>query len=142
MQFLGVWEWCRGNVFFLYQAVKRVRLWAVLREYIFYNVELRFVKWVMFLERNCIVKWVIYFASFFFWLWCFLLVNLKSKDKIQIWSFESFTFWSKFHFFGSVLRRFSQCNFKFFVVNQPWWPTFLLSPRTMKSLPTVLVINT
>ena len=26
--------------------------------------ELRFVKWVRFFERNCIVKWVIFFASF------------------------------------------------------------------------------
>ena len=31
-------------------------------------------------ERNCIVKWVIFFASFC-WLWDFLLENLKLKKK-------------------------------------------------------------
>ena len=38
--------------------------------------ELRFIKWVRFFERNCIVKWVIFFGSFC-WLWDFLLNNLK-----------------------------------------------------------------
>ena len=44
-------------------------------------------------------------------------------------------------FLGTVLRRFSQCLFfQFFVVGQPWWSTFLISPLhpTMKKLPTVL----
>ena len=39
---------------------------------------LRFIKRVMFFEWNCIVKWVIFFASFC-WLWDFLLKNLKLK---------------------------------------------------------------
>ena len=41
--------------------------------------ELRSVKWVRFFERNCVVKWVIFFASFC-WLWEFLLDNLKMKQ--------------------------------------------------------------
>ena len=42
--------------------------------------ELRFVKWVRFFEQNCIVKCVIFFASFC-WLWDFLMENLKLKKK-------------------------------------------------------------
>ena len=42
--------------------------------------ELRFIKWVRFFERNCIVKWVIFFGSFC-WLWDFLLKNLKLKKN-------------------------------------------------------------
>ena len=44
--------------------------------------ELRFIKWVRFFERNCIVKWVIFFASFC-WLWDFLLENLKLKRNSE-----------------------------------------------------------
>ena len=49
--------------------------------------ELRFVKWVRLLERNCIIKWVICFASFC-WLWDFLPENLKLLDKLQTWGFQ------------------------------------------------------
>ena len=38
----------------------------------------KFVKWV-----NCIVKWIIFSTSF-------LPENLRVKDKLHIWSFESF----------------------------------------------------
>ena len=41
--------------------------------------ELRFVKWVRFFERNCIVKWEIFFASFC-WPWDF--VGFESFQKI------------------------------------------------------------
>ena len=41
---------------------------------------MRFIKWVRFFERNCIVKWVIFLGSFC-WLWDFLLKNLKLKKK-------------------------------------------------------------
>ena len=76
--------------------------------------ELRFLKWVRFFERNCIVKWVIFLASFC-WFWGFLLENQENKKKLwycplkrvdeyiflktkkyfqkrefQIWDFESF----------------------------------------------------
>ena len=38
---------------------------TVLREYIFIMLsELRFVEWIKFFERNCIVQLVIFFASF------------------------------------------------------------------------------
>ena len=40
--------------------------------------ELRFAKWVRYFEQNCIVKCVIFFASFC-QLWNFLLENLKLK---------------------------------------------------------------
>ena len=55
---------------------KSERLLAVLREDIIFNV-----KWVevrKIVEWNCIVKCVIFFASFC-WLWDFLLENLKLK---------------------------------------------------------------
>ena len=118
--------------------------------------EPRFVKWVMFFERNCIVKWAIFFASFC-WLWDFLLQNLKSKRNYKdfhwyIWTnatkynifkkrnnifnerIPSMTHWIihilvQISFLGTALGCFSQCFFfKFFVVGQPWWPKFLLSP--------------
>ena len=34
--------------------------------------------------------------------------------------------------FGTVLKHFSQCNFKFFVVCQPWWPKFFSVPPDPK----------
>ena len=67
--------------------------------------ELRFVKWVKIFQRNFIKKWVTFFASFC-WLWDFLPENLKLIDKLQIWGSEPFIFWSKFHFYGTVLRAF------------------------------------
>ena len=99
--------------------------------------EFRFVKWVRFFEQNCIVKWVIFFASFC-QLWNFLLDSLKlkislimftgncgrisqicmlemifSKKEFQIWDFESFIFWSKFHFLGDCFRVFQPVFFLF-----------------------------
>ena len=93
--------------------------------------KLRFVKWVRFFQRNCIVKCVIFFARFC-WFLDFLLGILKlkkslmmstgtsgqiqkhcmpkilsSKKEFQIWDFESFIFWSKACFLGSALWRFS-----------------------------------
>ena len=44
------------------------------------SCELRFLKWVRSFERNCIVKWVIFFASFY-WLCDFLLENMKIKKN-------------------------------------------------------------
>ena len=73
----------------------------------------RFVKWVRFFERSCVVKLVIFFARFC-WLRAFLLENLKLRQILQIWDFESFIFWSKFRLFGILLGRFSQCNSKVF----------------------------
>ena len=54
-----------------------------------------------------------------------------SKKEFQIWEFESFyilIFWSKFHFLGDCFRALKSVLFLFFIVGQPWWPTFLLSP--------------
>ena len=58
---------------------------AVLREYNFYNVECVEVRKMRFFEQNCIVEWVISFASFC-WFWDFV----------------------------TVLGHFNQCNFKIF----------------------------
>ena len=44
--------------------------------------ESRCVKWIRFFDWNCIVKWVIFFASFC-WLWDFLLENLKLKRSSE-----------------------------------------------------------
>ena len=38
----------------------------------------RFIKWMRFFDRNCIVKWVTFFASFC-WFWDFLLEHLKLR---------------------------------------------------------------
>ena len=46
------------------------RFWLYCKTY-YFQCELRFVKWVRFFERNCIVKLVIFFGSFC-WLWLFL----------------------------------------------------------------------
>ena len=73
----------------------------------------RLIKSVRFFEQIYILKWVIFFASFC-WLWDSLLENLKLKEKLQIWDFESFIFWPKFRLFGAVLRHFSECNFQIF----------------------------
>ena len=68
---------------------------------------------MMFSKQNCLVNLVIFFASFC-WLRVFLPENLKLIDKLQLLGFESFIFWSKFCFLGTVLGRFNQCNFKIF----------------------------
>ena len=60
-RFLGFWLCCRSISFLM-------------------SSELRFVKWVRFLERNCIIKCVTVFASFC-WLWDFVLENLKLKKN-------------------------------------------------------------
>ena len=48
-------------------------------------------------------------------------------------------FGSNFVFWGTALGHFSQCFFfQFFNISQPWRPTFLLSPPTIKKLPSSL----
>ena len=44
------------------------------------------VKWMRLFEQNFILKQVIVLVSFY-WLWDFLLENLKLVDKFQIWGF-------------------------------------------------------
>ena len=127
--------------------------------------ELRFVKWVRFFERNCIVKWVIFFASFC-WLWDFLLENLKLKrnsddvrgnfstnikklyaqNNIFKKRIPNMTFWIiyilvQISFLGTALGRLSQCFF-FLIFRR--WPTMVTDiftqppPPTIKKLPTAL----
>ena len=107
------------------KLVKWVKFFAVLREFIFYNFE-----WVE-VHKMSEIFWAKIFL-YFCWIWDFLLQYLKLKDKLKIWNFKSFIFWSKVQFFGTVLGRFSQCNFKFF----RFWPTIMaaiLSPLTINS---------
>ena len=94
--------------------------------------ELRFITWMRFFKQNCIVKWVIFSASFF-WYWDFLLENLKLKrhsdDICNIWTnikklyTQNNVFKKRFpnmilriiyilvqiSFLGTALGRFSQC---------------------------------
>ena len=68
--------------------------------------EFRFMKWVKFFERNYIVKYMIFFASFC-WFWDFLPKNLKlMNSKYEI--FNHIFFWSKFCFLRTILEHFSQ----------------------------------
>ena len=111
------------------------RFFAVLWEDISMSNELRFAKWLRFFEWNSILRYVIFSASFC-WLWDFLLENLKLKKKFNdvhwnVWTniktlyprnnifkkripnmrFWIIYIWSKYHFFGTALSRFSQCFF-------------------------------
>ena len=47
-----------------------------------FSMSLKFIKSMRFFEWNCIVKWVIFFASFC-WFWDVLLENLKLKKKLR-----------------------------------------------------------
>ena len=132
--------------------VKWERFSAVLREHIISDV-----KWIEVRNMSEVFWAKLYFKisdllSTFCWLWHFLLENLKSKKTLMIstgtcgrilyscmpkiifskkefpiWDFESLIFWLSFVFHETALGRFSQ---SFFVVGQPWWPTFLLNPTT------------
>ena len=116
--------------------LKSKRCLAELREHIFsMSTESRFVKWVMFLERNCIVKWAIFFPKFC-WLWDLVLENLKLKRNSEdahcyIWAnikkwyarnniskrrIPNMTFWIiyilvQISLLGTALGRFSQWFF-------------------------------
>ena len=81
--------------------------------------EFRFVKWVRF-------KQVIFFASFC-WLWDFLPEKLKLIDKLTSkMRFLIIHFLVQICFFWDCFRV--SVILKFFLVGQPWWLTFLLSP--------------
>ena len=75
--FLSTFPWASRNgavqMFFLTSSrnmfagkiLSQKGFWLYCRSVSFWTPsELRFVKWVRFFERNCIVKWVIFFASF------------------------------------------------------------------------------
>ena len=103
--------------------------------------KLRFIRWVRFFKRNCIIKWVIFFGCFC-WLWDFLLKNLKLRKKLwyvhwHVWTnikklYTRKNIWKKnkqhkimkisdldpdfgwdFVFWVTALGRFSQCFFFF-----------------------------
>ena len=71
--------------------------------------------------------------------------KLYVRNNIFKKRIPNITFWiiyilAQISFLATALGRFSQCFFKFFVDGQAWWPTFLLSPSTIKKLSTVLSI--
>ena len=88
MQFLGVKKCCSANSFpttnrnvFARKSVKPERFLAVLREHIIFSVKWAEVsKMSDDFERNCVVKCVIFFATFY-WLWDFLLESLRLKKN-------------------------------------------------------------
>ena len=91
MLFLGVKKWCSANAFsdikqkHVYWEILKVRqVFCLYCESILFSMssESRSVEWIMFCERNFIVKWVMIFASFC-WLWEFLPENLKLKRNTE-----------------------------------------------------------
>ena len=68
------------------------------------------------------------FPANFYWLWHFQPENLKLIDKLQIWSFESLISGPSFVFLRMFYGILVSVILKLFVVGQPWWPTFSLSP--------------
>ena len=83
-------KWCSANVFLTPsrkmlagKSVKWERSLAALREYIIFSVKWVKVLKMRFFERNCIVKRVIFSASFC-WLWGFLLENQKNKKTLKM----------------------------------------------------------
>ena len=157
MWFLGVKKWWNqtetclkpNRKMFSGKLVKSETVFLdALREHIVR--ELRFVKRVRFFERNCIIKWVTFFASFC-WLWDFLLEDLTKKKNVDwnVWTdtknlyarsnifkkrIPNVRFWiiyfcPNFVFWGDCYETFfSQCFFLFFLVGQPWWLAFVFSP--------------
>ena len=78
------------------------------------------MKWVRCFEQNCIVKWVIFFASLW-WLWDFLLENLKWK-KIWWCSLERVDEYKKLY----VWIIFSKKNSKYEIFNHLYFgPNFV-----------------
>ena len=118
MQSLGVQKWCSANAF---SDTKRVIFFASfywLRDFLLENMELNFdhVHWNMwtnikkFYARNNIFK--------------------KKNFKNEILNHLCFD--TKFVILETALWRFNHCLFfffKFFVVSQPWLPTFLNNLR-------------
>ena len=112
-------SWSRyiSKNFSFHSSIFLIRFLTLLREYFFCWMlsELRFVKWVVFLKRNCIAKWVVLIASFS-WLW-----NSTRKSKSNGKTTPNKRFWIicfliQISFFGAVLERFSHCNFNFFSI--------------------------
>ena len=89
MHFLDVKKWCYANNFSDYKQkhvcwkICKVRkVFSVLREHIVFNVKgVEVRKLSEILERNCIVKWVIFFVSFCY-LWDFLMTSTVKCRKL------------------------------------------------------------
>ena len=121
------------------------KVWLCCKTY-YFQCGLRFVKGVRFFERNCIVKWVIFFGRFC-WLWHFLdklnseyvhwnvlhaRKNVFKKANFKYEILNHLYFGSNFVFWWTALGRFSQCFafVQFFNVAPP--------PPAIKKFPAAL----
>ena len=107
---MTLWKWHKTcKVSKVFGCITGVYLLTILSE-------LRFVKWLS-------PFWAFFFTSFL-WPWDF--TRKSGIDKIQIWGFESFIFWSSF--LGLFYGVLASVILKVSIIGQSWWPTFLLSP--------------
>ena len=118
MQLFGIQKWCSANIHthqnIFWHSTETCLLESLLNEKGFW---LRFVKWVRFFERNCIVKLVILFASYC-WLWDFLLENLKLKKSLMM---STGTVWI------NIKTLYAQNNiFKKRIPNMRFWIIYIL----------------
>ena len=144
IDFLGHIEMVQCNCFSWHQPKMFL---PVLQECIFFIMlsELNFTKSVRFIERNCIVKWMILFASFC-WFGDFLQ-GQSENNWYEVFNMRyliiHFLVQFFFFFFRTVLQHFSKYNLKtFHIVCQPWWPIFYSVPTaTIKKLPMALNVH-
>ena len=147
MQFLGIKKWCSANIF--PDTKQKHVCWKIcIVRKIFCCVS-----YILFSLPNEVSVNPVIFVPFFCWLWVFLLENLKSKklwwcplerlgkykkvytrNNIFKKGISNMRFWIiyilvqiSFFFSGTTFGCFSRSFFLLFVVNQPWWSTFLLS---------------
>ena len=75
-------------------------------------------KFLRFFGRNCIVKWVIFFASFC-WLWDFLLENLKLKRNSED---------VRWNIWANIKKLYARNNiFKKRIPNMTFWIIYIWS---------------
>ena len=109
-------------------------------------IQLMFLKWVVFFEQNCIVKWVILVASFC-WLWdskfeliykfIYISINFRSSGRVSKPT-PNKRFWIIYFqilFFGTVLEPFNQGNFKIFHCQPTMVTNIFTHTPTMKKVP-------
>ena len=116
--------------------------------------ELMFIKWVVFFEQNCIVKWVIFVASFC-WLWdskselmykiCLYIFDFRFSGRVSKPTpnkkFWIIYFLAQILFFETVLEPFSQCNFKIFYYQLTMVTNIFTHPPSSLSYEVVLYVH-
>ena len=118
MRFLSVKKWCSANVFS--NTRQRDVCWKickVIKETFSLEIcKLKKKLWCCSLKRVDEYKNVVCPKYYF----------QKKNSKYDI---LNHLYFGPNFVLGTALRRFSQCIFfLFFVIDQPWWPTFLPSP--------------